>query len=186
MLGLSVNALAADHAEAPIAASDPAADLADLYAWHTDSSLVLIATVAPLAVPGSTATYDSDVLYGFHVDLNGDGESDHDVWVRFGQNGAGDWGVQALGLTEDGAAVEGPVEVQLDGPSGAKLYAGPSDDPFFFDLTGFQDTLATGTIAFAGFDSFAGLNVTGIVAELPLEFVDRTSFRVWATTGRGE
>ena len=47
---------AADHAEAPGSGADPAADIADFYAWHTDEGkLVIAVTFAGLGAPGDEA-----------------------------------------------------------------------------------------------------------------------------------
>ena len=90
---------AADHAEAPGTQADSAADISDFYAWHTaDDKVVAVIDFAGLAAAGDPATYDADVLYGIHIDNDGDNEPDLDVWVRFGQNGAGEWGVQVVDL----------------------------------------------------------------------------------------
>jgi hypothetical protein len=184
-LSVSAAAFAADHAEAPAAAADPAADIGDVYAWHTDSSLMMVVTFAPFGTAEDEATYDPDVLYGFHIDTNDDNGSDRDVWVRFGQNEDGAWGVQAVGMTPDDTELVGPVAETVTHESGARIYAGYNDDPFFFDLTGYTETLATGDLSFDSTrDSLAGLNITAIVAEIPLETVGASSFQIWATTSR--
>jgi hypothetical protein len=148
-LGLGLAGLqAADHAEAPESGSDPAADLADLYAWHTDdSTLVTVLTFAGLSVSGDPALYDADVLYGIHIDNDGDAIADHDVWVRFGQDSLGGWGLQVVGMPGTGAPVFGPVEHVIAAPGG-RIFAGLRDDPFFFDLAGFNTTVSTGDLTF--------------------------------------
>ncbi len=182
-----VVAVAADHTDSPAAAADLAADLTDFYAWHKDNgNLVLITNFAGLQAAGSTATYDADVLYGIHADLDGDGVSDHDIWVRFGENGAGEWGVQVVGLPGEEPLV-GPVGEALTSGAGAMVWAGAREDSFFFDFEGFTETLDTGTLAFDGTrDSFAGTNVTSIVIELDADALadGGDSLSLWATTGR--
>jgi hypothetical protein len=181
LLALSAPALAADHAEAPGAAADPAADIADFYAWADGGQLHAIITYAGAGSVSSTALYDADVLYGIHVDTNLDGVAEHDIWLKLGQNAAGDWGVQAtMGETE----VSGAVDTE-NGDSTLKVWAGLCDDPFFFDLTGFQDTLATGTVSFTANDTFAGLNAMGLAVSADLATLGATGqFQVWTTTGR--
>lgn len=185
-LGLTGTALAADHGEAPAAAADPAADLADFYAWHTASgTIVAVITVQPLAASGDDAMYDADVLYGVHIDTNLDESPDTDIWVRFGQDGDGNWGVQAEGLPGASGSVSGAVETVLE-DGGAKVWAGMRDDPFFFDAVGYGDTLATGSVAFTGDDFFAGLNALAIVLEFDTATTvgDAHQIQTWATTGR--
>lgn len=182
LLGLSTPALAADHAEAPGAAADPAADIADFYAWHTTDKVVFVLTYTPLTAPGSAATYDADVLYGMHIDNDADGVADQDIWIQYGQNGAGGWGVRVTwGDNQEEFSVGGEGE----GDS-VRIWTGVADDPFFFDLDGYTQTLATGTIGFDGTrDSLAGVNVSAIVIEADLATVSGGSpFQTWATTAR--
>jgi hypothetical protein len=188
LLVLPATALAADHAEAPGAAADTAADIGDVYAWHTDDgNLVAVVTYGVFQAAGGAALYDADVLYTVHIDNNNDGTSDHDIHVRFGQNTAGEWGVQVTDLPgATDAQTVGAAGTTLDAGGGAQVYTGLRDDPFFFDAQGFNDTLATGTIAFTGTDGVAGLDVTAIVLEFPYTSisVQGEPIRVWATTSR--
>ncbi len=101
--------------------------------------------------------------------------------VQTGQNGAGDWGVQVRhGDTTHAAPV-----AETAGDEQLKAWIGLRDDPFFFDLFGFNDTMSTGTLAFTGADALAGTNVMAIVVEVELEQLgDPSAFRAWATTAR--
>jgi hypothetical protein len=186
---------AADHAEAPGTQADAVADIADYYAWHTaNDTIVNVITFAPFGTTTATGVYDADVLYGVHVDLDLDNVADSDMWFRFGQNAAGDWGVQAtlvdaLGTIVVEGAVETNITHEIVPTQDINLWAGAADDPFFFDATGFSDTLSTGTISFTTADAIAGLNVTSIVIETPAPldsstFQPITSFQTWATTSR--
>lgn len=184
---------AADHTEPPRIGTDgdAAADIADYYAWHRDDDgttrLVLALTFAGLASPGEDAIYDEDVLYGMHIDNDGDAESDHDLWVRFGRDGDGEWGVQLSGVPGHDGPIEGAVESTVD-EDGVMVYAGLRDDPFFFDLDGFMTTLSTGDLAFDSTnDTFAGANTTVVVVELNADAVlasGETTLQTWATTAR--
>ncbi len=187
-LTFTPDAHAADHTEAPGAAADPAADIADLYAWHNANSLITVVTFAGLQAPAmdQTGTYDPDVLYTIHIDHNGDNVSDFQVHTRFGQNALGDWGMQVSNLPGEAGPLVGPVETVNNGAA-AKAWSGLADDPFFFDLQGFNDTVATGTLSFDPTrDSLAGTNVTAIVLEMPLAAATAGSanIQVWATTSR--
>lgn len=179
---------AADHAEAPGTMADLAADITDVYAWHTDQgTLVAVIDFAGLLEVGQPAVYDGKVVYGLHVDNDGDNVADQDVWVRFGENGAGEWGVQVSGLPGNATPVVGPVEQVIDAGLGQKVFAGLRDDPFFFDLQGYKETLMTGTLSFDSTrDSFAKLNVSAIVLEISLDGIAGGSqeLQVWATTRR--
>jgi len=186
-LALPGAALAADHIEAPLASADPAADIADFYAWPTtDGKIVGIITFAGAGSSGAGGVYDADVAYGFHIDNTGDNVADINVWARFGQDGDGNWGLQVSNLPGGDATVEGAVETVIDGGGGLSVWAGQAEDPFFFDLEGFQGTLSTGDIAFTGADFFAGLNVTGIVVQMSAGAVVNADhdMQIWATTSR--
>lgn len=186
-----VSVKAADHLDPPdrvgLAIEDPdtPADIADLFAWHTADSLVVIVTYAGPSAPAENqkATYDRDVLYRVRIDTDQDSKSDHDILVRFGTNVAGQWGVMAENVPGENGPVWGSVETAIDGANGSKLWAGLVDDPFFFDSEGFQTTLSTGTLSFTATDFFAGLNVSAIVLEIPLTALADTVW-VWADTGR--
>ncbi|MFT5583323.1 MAG: hypothetical protein ACI9VR_000901 [Cognaticolwellia sp.] len=179
-------AVAADHAEAPGAAADAAADIGDLYAWHTGDKLVTVLTFNPFGAAGE-ANYDADLLYTIHIDSDGDLSADTEIHARFGMNMAGEWGIQVMDLPgADEPATVGAANGTIDAGGGAMVYSGVTDDPFFFDQTGFLDTLSTGTLSFTATDAVAGLNINAIVLEFPFADVvsaDGTA-RVWATTSR--
>jgi len=142
---------------------------------------------AGLDVPGSEGTYDDGVLYGIHVDNDGDDEPDQTVWARFGEAPDGSWGVKVEGIPGGQPEVTGPVNEVLDAGLGLRVFAGVRDDPFFFDLDGFQQTLATETLSFvADRDSFAATNVTMIIVEMSIDGVAAGSdtIQLWTTTAR--
>lgn len=183
---------AADHVEAPGSAVDAAADIADLYSWHTeDATIVSILTFAPLLGPGADPVYDSDVLYTIHQAFPNesgvfdDFDADATANFRFGQDPDGNWGVQATLVSPMGEIViEGPVDETItdDNGIGITLRVGLADDPFFFDMQGLQDSLATGSLLFDSTrDMMAGTNVTAIVLETPLI---SPLTKTWATTAR--
>ncbi|NOY91435.1 MAG: DUF4331 domain-containing protein [Deltaproteobacteria bacterium] len=196
------DARAADHGEAPGAAADQPADIADYFAWHKeDGGMVVVLSFAGNVTPaaGQTGTYDADVLYGIHFSDSGSAGtpaygSTHDIWVRFGQNEAGEWGLEVTGLPGEDAPVMGAVGTANTSASGAQFYAGLADDPFFFDLQGFGELVSSGDAT--SFDSLPGLtstrdtlagqNSTVIVLEFPAAMVTSTAGMVhtWATSSR--
>lgn len=182
-------ALASDHNEAPGVQADGAADIDDIYAWHTgDGKIVAILTFGgPGGHPaGPPDPYDADVLFGIQLDNSGDLTADHTVWVRFGQDDQQNWGVQVEGLPGASGTVSGAVDTVIDAGNGLSVEAGTFDDPFFFDLTGFTDTLNTGTLSFdASRDSFAGKNVHAIIVQMDATAATSGNpVRIWATSGR--
>ena len=184
-------ASAADHGEAPGTQADPAADITDFYAWpkmadSSEGTLVAAIGFGTGLSASKPVPYDPDVLYGIHIDSDMDHIADTDIWIRFGQNSAGEWGVQVQGLPGTDAAVVGAVESTLETDSGLRVFAGLRDDPFFFDFTGFSDTLATGNLSFDSTrDSFAGVNIGAIVVEMDAATAAPSGqLQIWATTAR--
>ncbi|PRQ05281.1 hypothetical protein ENSA5_04000 [Enhygromyxa salina] len=188
MLFMNDGVYAADHADAPGSGADPAADIGDLYAWRTDSdTLVAVVTFAGLAEAGAPATYDAEVLYGIHIDNTGNGVANIDIWCRFGLNMAMEWGIQCLNVPGADGPVDGPVDTTNEGGNGTMVYAGPRENPFFFDFEGFDGTLMSGDLMFDPMnDTFAGTNVTAIVVEMDAAAAagGGTTLEVWTSTGR--
>ena len=174
---------AADHREAPAISGLPGADLNDIYAFRdTDGRLVLVMTVNPLSDPdfAGSYTFSPDVVYLFRVDNTGDGKSDRAIRVVFSRPSAP--GVQAFRAHFPGnLVVRGRVTppsrpddpIIVHGPEGSdiSIFAGPRDDPFFFDGAGFARVRAGDPDGFRGIDSFGQLNVSAIVIALPAERV---------------
>ena len=197
-----VAADAADHLDPP-ARTDPtatppgtdrAADIADLYAWHDDSAgtaTVALTFAGPNDPSASQAVRcDPDVLYTIHFDTDGadtDYASDIDVHARFGEDDVGNCFLQVENLPGAGGEVVQTRVEHVTQAGEAKVFAGLRDDPFFFDLVGFRETVAMMTLRFqTDRDFFAMKNSSAIVIEIPLTAVSATggSFRVWATTSR--
>jgi uncharacterized protein DUF4331 len=78
------------HREAPEISKDPVADSTDVYAFVSPDkpdTVTLIANYIPLQAPsGGPNFYEfgDDVLYGIHIDNNGDGYADVSYEFRFG------------------------------------------------------------------------------------------------------
>ena len=183
----TVTAQAADHIDSPGATQDNAADISDFYAWQEDDKIVAAIAFAGFDGAGSEGTYDRRVLYGIHIDNDGDQIADQDVWIRFGDNADGDWGVQIQGLPGGDQEVVGPINTVIDAGLNLQAYAGVRDDPFFFDFDGFGMTTMTGTLSFDGTrDSFRATNVTMIIVEMSIDGAagGSDSVELWATTGR--
>lgn len=192
-------ALAADHREAPIIQEDPTADIADVYAFvnpKNSNMLVLAMTVNPFSAPAEAITYNfsPNVRYRFNVDNNGDAKEDAVIDVTFTPVSGGRQLLAAFfpGNIVMTGQVTPPTEepdpnppIINRGPRGIQLFAGPRDDPFFFDIVGFFRFLS-GTGGFSGDDGFAGFNVSSIVIELPLDIVSggNRNLQVWGETAR--
>lgn len=186
---------AADHLDPP-SRTDPAvdptadrnADIADVYAWHTADSVVIAVTFSGPQPTTLAANYDRNVLYTVNIS-NAGARTDAEIpiQIRFGPGaGANEFGVQVTGLPGVTGALVGPVESNLTS-NGVTFRAGLFDDPFFFDLVGFRQTVSTGTLAFNNQrDFFAGQNLTAVVMEIPRNRIENgtTPIDIWATTAR--
>ena len=188
-----IGVLSADHLDPP-SRTDPAvdstpdrpADIADIYAWHTDTSVILALTFAGPQATDKPATYDRDVDYEINISNQAPRTTtDIPIHIRFGQAGPNQFGVQVTGLPGVTGAISGPVETNLV-KDGVTVRAGLFDDPFFFDLQGFKDTRSSGTLMFNNKrDFFAGQNLTAVVIELPKSRIDKGSLvDIWTATSR--
>jgi len=190
----AIPALGADHKDAPLTKAAAQSDINDLYIFKGESAAgyTAVITVNPLTSPADTASLqlDPNTVYELKVDTNGDAVPDVSYKLTVSGNGpiqdvtlrrasgpdaitngiAGD--VIMQGKTSVGAGV-----TTITDSTGRKLYVGPRDDPFFFDLAGFQAGLK-----FTGVDTFKGTNVTAIVFEVPSVPTQQLGF--WATTSK--
>jgi hypothetical protein len=177
-------ALAADHRDAPRISETPPADINDVYIFTApgDSSrLVLVMTVNPLSDRDFAGSYafSPRVLYRFAIDNTGGPAFERRIDITFSPPSAP--GVQTFRARFPGGTVidgdvtppstpNDPVIVE-DVASGISIFAGPRDDPFFFDLVGLNRLRAGLTNPFRGIDSFAGFNLSAIVIELPADLL---------------
>ncbi len=188
---------AADHLDPPTR-TDPAldstpdrvADIADVYTWHTPTSVVVAMTFAGPQPTTAAASYDRNALYTINISNDGAAATtEFPIRIRFGADaaaGPNQFGVQVMGLPGVTGAISGPVETNLT-KDGVTVRAGLFDDPFFFDLQGFRDTRNTGTLSFnSQRNFFAGQNLTAIVVEIPRSrLANGTSqLDIWGETAR--
>lgn len=195
----------ADHRDSPLNVANPLADINDVYAFRSaenSSNVVVAISVNPLIAPSDNASrgkFDPAVTYQVHIDRTGDYAGE--AMAEFSVNSAADTLiVNGLGqqitapITPPGAS---PIVTNV---GGIKLFAGLRDDPFFFDLTGFQAFVASPTklpaqgLRFQGAgtpaDTFAGTNVLAIVIEVPItaatggSSANSGTIRAWASTER--
>lgn len=154
---------ASDHLDAPALMGKGELDVNDLYAFQSPENAdntVLILTVNPFAGTMSDVDFaTNDVEYQFQIDNNGDAMADITYGATFSTNGGG----QNVDLTKNGTSIfTGDASNSASLADGGMLQTGLFDDPFFFDLAGFQNGFS-----FTGVDAFAGANVSAIVLEVP-------------------
>jgi hypothetical protein len=151
-------AIAADHNDGTQVMADPSADITDVYAWMTDANhMALVMDVMPNS--GTTAQFSDTVKYVFHTTTwagftgtIGTGDPEVDVictfdasgnpscWVAFqGDSAAADVIDYVSGTAAAANSATGITSADGD----IQLFAGPRNDPFFFNLDGFHNAIAT-------------------------------------------
>ncbi len=177
--------MSADHIDAP-AVSNGTADIADYYAFESkenSENMVFAVSIQGLLSPAATgnASFDENVLIEINIDNNGDAVEDLVIQLiprdgkmyAFGPYAPGNTGLvssiddDATRIVADITAYGETAKIGTNGSS--KLFAGPRDDPFFFDLGAYSEILAGNATAFSspGTDTFAGTNVLAVVVEVP-------------------
>jgi hypothetical protein len=176
---------AADHLDAP-AVSNQSTDITDVYVFNGESAsnLVFVANTQGLLSPAATgaAKFDEKTLIEFNIDNNGDNVEDL-VLQAIVKNGKmrvyGPYKPSATGtrsmISESAFVVETDVTpygqaAKIGNQNSVKVFAGPRDDPFFFDLDQYKKVVggtAPGGFNNPGTDAFKGTNVLSIVIEVP-------------------
>jgi hypothetical protein len=141
---------ASDHADVREVVTRPGSDISDVYIFpskENPDNVVFAMNVNPLIARGGTASFDTDVLYQFKVDLNQDGREDKVIQVRFEGTGAtqkvivaGPKAPNEVGATNSlmsAHSTQGTVGTTFSPRSGMKVFAGTREDSFFFDLEQF-------------------------------------------------
>lgn len=195
-LGLAVLAvvlIAADHIDAP-AVSGTSTDIADFYAFQGEdpNNLVFVVNVQGILAPGGPteqAVFDENVLLEINIDNNNDliedrviqiikrtdPETMEDRMYFFGPS-AVQPSETGLNSTIDEMNLSGSVKISSTteietntATNGMIFFAGPREDPFFFDFSRYNEILSGAATGFAnpGTDSFAGTNVLAVVVEVP-------------------
>lgn len=199
---------AADHIDAPAVtganSTSTGADITDIYAFQSpadNSKMVFVMNVQGLMSPAATsaATFPGNVMYEFNIDNNSDNVEDLVIQVLV-QNGKlrvyGPVAPSSTGtmstVRTNGTMTETSITAyNSTSPSigtntnGIKIFAGPRDDPFFFDLTRFKEIIGGMQTSFRnpGVDTFAGTNVMSIVVEVPKSLLGSAStINVWGET----
>lgn len=195
---------AADHGDAPTSAMDRATDLADIYAFldpNNNSRVVLIMTIGGFITPGENGNFgifDPALRYRFEIEQTGDARPDRFIDVRFSRRVANASGPQpqiatvtlpngrtfTASATNPSATASTPPPpiITTDTASDVQFFAGITDDPFFFDIPGFNRFLGSvrsgnidPSLLQRGRDSFEGYNITSIALSLPADLLRGTS-----------
>ncbi len=192
---------AADHIDTPAVTGQPT-DITDLYVFRAQdvNNLVFVANTQGLLAPGSTAAakFDANTVIEFNIDNNADNMEDLVIQCKYDPASNSMQVYGPILPSEKGARskLEGSVTASATvtaygsapvigtGANGIKVFAGPRDDPFFFDLNQFKKVLAGTAPGFLPLgmasDAFAGTNVLSVVVEVPKTLLGGSgSINVW-------
>jgi hypothetical protein len=183
-------AFAADHLDAPLlrVQGQGGRDINDVYAFQSPTNpanTVLVMTVNPFAGrvnPFGTVsdrTFDPAVEYQFLIDNNNDAVADVTYATTFSPATPATGLLQTLTTTRNGAPFAAGGTFTNIGGVGGTVHAALFEDPFFFDLVGFNNGFN-----FTGADTFKGADISAIVLEVPsTQLRGATSnIGVWART----
>lgn len=189
---------AADHLDAP-AVSNQATDITDIYVFQGEntSNLVFVANTQGLLSPSATgaAKFDEKTLIEFNIDNTGDNVEDlviQAIVMNGNMRVYGPYKPDATGsksiISPSAFSVQAKVtpygQTAIIGEeNGIKVFAGPRDDPFFFDLNQFKKIIGGMASGFnnPGTDAFKGTNVMSIVVEVPKSKLGGSgTLNVWA------
>jgi hypothetical protein len=139
-----------DHQDTPLVEQNPSQDMTDVYAFpgSQPGRIVLVMNSRAFLTPAETgnASFDPNLLYQFKIDNTGDAKEDKVIQVTFTDSGRGQQvevrgpvappvqGAMGNTVANIGPAVSGAINTVLGSPSSMQVFAGPRDDPFFFDL----------------------------------------------------
>lgn len=202
----SVYLIAADHVDAP-AVNGTGSDITDVYAFQStapgsSANMVFAVNVRGFIAPGSAtanASFDEEVMIEINIDNNGDNSEDLVIQATFENGKVKVYGPVApvqKGLTStlvantmvtEAAITVGTAAPVIGEKNGIKVFAGPRDDPFFFDLDVFKAIIGGTKAAFnnPGTDKFKGTNVLSLVVEVPKSMLgSASSINIWATSNR--
>ena len=184
---------AADHAEATLVAAFPGADIADVYAFldpTNNSNVILAMDVEGFVVPSEMTNlgfFSPDVKFEFQIENTGDAKPDLFIDVTFSPQTSRTTPQDGSVKFSTGPSFTGPTTVPTlaatapaftvttDPKTGVSFFAGLTDDPFFFDIVGFNRFVSSVTSGAPdptqlerGRDSFAGYNSHMIALSVPV------------------
>jgi hypothetical protein len=202
--------IAADHIDAPNVTGGTSAspvslgsDITDVYAFANGENMVFVVNTQGLLSQAATATatFDEEVMLEINIDNSATKDNVEDLVIQatfengkvkvYGPAAPVTTGLQSTLLSS--VSVEANITAYGSSPvigtnNGIKVFAGPRDDPFFFDLGQFKAILAQTASGFneSGTDTFAGTNVMALVIEVPKSQLGpgEGAINIWATSNR--
>ena len=193
--------IAADHIDAPGVAGGTS-DITDFYAFQgsNTNNIAFVANVQGLMSPADTemAAFDEDVM--IEINIDSDGDAVEDLVIQAIPDGGkmyffGPYAPSQVGTV---SRVSGNASVIVDitpfgsnaiiaSANGMTAFAGPRDDPFFFDFAQYSEIVAGNASSFndPGADTFAGTNVLSVVIEVPKAMLGGgASINTWVESKR--
>lgn len=205
---------ASDHQDSPLMVQRPGADISDVFVFPAadPNNVVLAMDVHPLIPTGQagTVSFDPGVMYQLKISTDGSGVENK--VIQFKAEGAGSaQKIAVYGPAAPGAAgtrsswLENPQNATFGEPAdlagGMKVFAGPREDPFYFDLAQFFKIVpdrnwknhprvpppTASCFRKDAHDFLLGFNVLSFVIELPRTMLAGADGKtgkigVWATT----
>lgn len=191
---------AADHIDSP-AVTNQTTDITDVYVFRAQdpNNLVFVANTQGLLSPNATsaAQFDANTLIEFNIDNNNDNVEDLVIQGIYNNGKMKVYGPVKPSETGSRSKIEGKATAEIAvtaygaepviGTGGnLKVFAGPRDDPFFFDLNQFKKIILGQATSFnnPGTDAFAGTNVLSFVVEVPKSMLGAANgkLNVWLET----
>jgi hypothetical protein len=195
--------IAADHIDSP-AVTGTGSDITDVYAFQSPANannMVFVVNVQGLLAPTATAaaSFDEEVMIEINIDNSATKDNTEDLVIQaafdngkikvYGPEAPIQKGVMSTLLQS--TPIEASISAYGANPiigesNGIKVFAGPRDDPFFFDLNQFKAIIGGTATSFnnPGTDAFAGTNVLALVIEVPKSMLGSGSINIWATSNR--
>lgn len=204
--------IAADHIDAPDSMGT-SADIADYFAFEptegSDNTTFVVDLQSDVLPDLAYGTFDEDVLTEINIDTDGDLVEDLVIQAIprdgrmyfFGPIVPTNTGLNsqvAIGSPLGDVEISAATAIVETTSSGVSLFAGPRQDPFYFDFFRFNEVLAPNSDNNSGFnnpgmDTFDGANTMTIAIELPNDLLGGTTatnvlgvpvYKTWVTTNR--
>jgi hypothetical protein len=206
-----------DHQDSPATVARPGADITDVFVYQAPdnpNNVVLQMDVWPIITHGmlGTTAFDPQVMYQFKIDNTGDGVEDLVLQLQpnaagtsqqinvFGPAKPSETGTNSAFVGQTGSVA---FNDRTGSPlsNGIKVFAGPTKDPFFFDLLQFFANIpdryygcqpgytngfgvncsATNLPGFRGFTvAFNSLHGTNCLTSAPVDTLSSNQFNVLA------
>ncbi len=185
---------ASDHIDSPALADDQGADLNDTFAFldpNDNSKVVLVMSTNPFKLSSEIigqAIFSHNIRYRFEIENTGDAKPDRFLDVTYARSVGRLMPQIATISLPNGQKMTAPVTigtmedtppdsvVSVDPKTGAKFFAGATDDPFFLDNTAANRFVISSiknpghpdpSVLNRGRDTYAGFNTLITAVEVP-------------------